>query len=728
MYFGNDFNHPDKIITEKGKGLYAYYDEIVDSDDILSGLMESRISSITCLDWIIEPVSEDESDIEVSDFIKGIFHDNDKFPVWCSNILGDGQRVGYSVQLINWKLSKEKKFIPDDLIAQIPDRFRFDPLTRELRILTLDNPSEGTPPAPYRWLVFSFHPRYSNPYGVSLLRSVFWDWYFKHYAVKWWVQAAERGAVVSPWGYYPKGTPVEEQVKMALALKNFLGNKYGLSEEGTKVEFPHITLDPEFSSRLVDTLNASMRYRIEGSELASGTAESGSRALGETHQERYQTRIETDAKALMTVINVLIRWIVEINYGDIVPPRFKIKYEQEKDTTPARLNLETAAKLGIPVTVEDAADLLQLPLAPEGETALIKNPTPANPFGIGSPTDEPTDETDNEPSDEDISEEPDSGKQRAHTHGDKLSFKALMKNINQSHIISLEDAVAEGGFDSYMSIRKQILDDIQGQDTVAAAFNSLLYFQPDMTKLSDYLHTAYLWCFLHGYHDLFDNPRIKAIRKKQRRKSAHGWYKLMLETFKDTSEPGWIPVKPEEAIKIYIKKKALTRKQFDKLDAYTKRNAITAAGLTKKAIQNGLTKSLLDALEKGTTLQDFKKSLLAEDIVLTKAHAETIFRTNVQTSYNDGHLQAMFDPDLKDAIPGFEFVAIMDDRTTPMCEERDSKVYSREQVETAGIAPPLHYNCRSTIIPVFEDEEPVFSENPIEPAMDGFGLWYPLDL
>lgn len=55
-------------------------------------------------------------------------------------------------------------------------------------------------------------------------------------------------------------------------------------------------------------------------------------------------------------------------------------------------------------------------------------------------------------------------------------------------------------------------------------------------------------------------------------------------------------------------------------------------------------------------------------------------------------------------VIGWEFHAIMDSSTTIMCRERHGKVYMRgdEGVDV----PPLHFQCRSELVPIFAGEDP----------------------
>ncbi len=51
------------------------------------------------------------------------------------------------------------------------------------------------------------------------------------------------------------------------------------------------------------------------------------------------------------------------------------------------------------------------------------------------------------------------------------------------------------------------------------------------------------------------------------------------------------------------------------------------------------------------------------------------------------------------AIRGWQYVSVLDSRTTPICIHRDGKIY--DMSETSYL-PPAHFHCRSTTVPVFK--------------------------
>lgn len=71
-------------------------------------------------------------------------------------------------------------------------------------------------------------------------------------------------------------------------------------------------------------------------------------------------------------------------------------------------------------------------------------------------------------------------------------------------------------------------------------------------------------------------------------------------------------------------------------------------------------------------------------------YAETVFRTNLTSHYNLGVVDS-FDAEY------FEYSAIIDERTTQICQRLNGKIFKRSET---SLIPPNHYNCRSIVVPV----------------------------
>lgn len=56
-------------------------------------------------------------------------------------------------------------------------------------------------------------------------------------------------------------------------------------------------------------------------------------------------------------------------------------------------------------------------------------------------------------------------------------------------------------------------------------------------------------------------------------------------------------------------------------------------------------------------------------------------------------------------VEKYEYLATLDDRTSEVCRSMDGKVFRLSEKEVGINYPPLHPNCRSTVVPYFDDED-----------------------
>ena len=83
---------------------------------------------------------------------------------------------------------------------------------------------------------------------------------------------------------------------------------------------------------------------------------------------------------------------------------------------------------------------------------------------------------------------------------------------------------------------------------------------------------------------------------------------------------------------------------------------------------------------------------------LSDARRLVITETNYM--HGQGELQSYVDDGFKE----YEYVAILDERTSKICEGLDNKVFKVEDAVVGENYPPMHAYCRSTTVPVFENE------------------------
>jgi SPP1 gp7 family putative phage head morphogenesis protein len=82
---------------------------------------------------------------------------------------------------------------------------------------------------------------------------------------------------------------------------------------------------------------------------------------------------------------------------------------------------------------------------------------------------------------------------------------------------------------------------------------------------------------------------------------------------------------------------------------------------------------------------------------------ETLVRTNTTKAYNRGKVVEFADPELEGFVRAVQLSAILDTRTTDICRGADGKIIMLDDDETVKrLTPPLHFNCRSVLVPVTE--------------------------
>ena len=100
----------------------------------------------------------------------------------------------------------------------------------------------------------------------------------------------------------------------------------------------------------------------------------------------------------------------------------------------------------------------------------------------------------------------------------------------------------------------------------------------------------------------------------------------------------------------------------------------------------------------GATLQERMKALResSEELArMTNQRIEAIARTEITRADSMGRLISM---KANDDVIGVEFSAVMDDRTTEMCIERNGLIMRLDDPRLPENTPPIHINCRSLLL------------------------------
>ena len=127
----------------------------------------------------------------------------------------------------------------------------------------------------------------------------------------------------------------------------------------------------------------------------------------------------------------------------------------------------------------------------------------------------------------------------------------------------------------------------------------------------------------------------------------------------------------------------------------------------KDQLLNYINDDLVKGIIKGSSIQNMSKDLMNRCNTLYY-QAERLVRTETNYAMTQGHLNGY-----KDAgIEQYQFFAFIDNRTSRQCKTLDNMVYDIREAQAGTNLPPMHPNCRSTIIPIIKRATPVLTETP----------------
>lgn len=169
---------------------------------------------------------------------------------------------------------------------------------------------------------------------------------------------------------------------------------------------------------------------------------------------------------------------------------------------------------------------------------------------------------------------------------------------------------------------------------------------------------------------------------------------------------------PEKAIAYFESKGLAPSPDWKSLQDEAHAVKFTVAGITKLDVLNDIHRSLRDALASGTTLRQFQNDLepllqrkgwLGRGLVadedgvlqgkkLMPYRLETIFRTNIQSSYAAGRYQQQMRTVAE--RPYWEYNAVMDSHTRPVHASFYGRVFAADDPIWQTLYPPNGYRCR----------------------------------
>lgn len=176
-----------------------------------------------------------------------------------------------------------------------------------------------------------------------------------------------------------------------------------------------------------------------------------------------------------------------------------------------------------------------------------------------------------------------------------------------------------------------------------------------------------------------------------------------------------IGLKPEQAINYFESKNFTIGFNWHDVEAETHACSFTVAGILKMDVLETIHQSLSDALASGQSQASWEKTIqpvldkkgwmgsglkadedgVLEGKQLLPYRLDTIFRTNMQSSYAAGHYQQQRAN--VSFRPYWEYVAVMDSHTRPTHAALNGQTFRWDDPFWDACYPPNGYNCRCRV-------------------------------
>lgn len=650
-----DFN-PDKISIET-------YVKMLEEDSQVGAASTLFKLALLSQPWDIKfPEGEEPSNAEeIIQFLKYNFdtvnrtvHYRGGLRIALDDLL-DGPMLGFAVaepvyNMDNYKgeqkiLLTKLKVLPQETIKFYSDKYG--------NLLKVEQCSVGTPiklEPLGKFIIWSFNVRKGNWYGSPLLKRAYKHWYIKEFLIKKWNIFLERKAVPLLLG---KTRPANIK-NLRKLLSSTSEKSVAVVESGDDV----VSVDTKAISsqfKMAIQYHDTMIFRgMLTPTLLLGQEDVGARALGDTHFQVFMWVVDKMKEDLLSISNQLLVTLTKLNYPEVdIMPRFSIPELSTEDRDKFALVVKELVAVGV--------------LNPDEDWIRQKLGFPLNP-NKGVPPSDDTPTPPEAPGDADKSGA--SSKQEVTMDSEQLQT-SLAVRISSGKMKSMMD-ISES--ETYAKFRRYVED--TGDSIVIQAEKLLNGYDPDSQDRYDYLSELKK---LRTPRDVVAaNILLKADREYLKRVT--DYFIQQMEVAASKSSKQELDIANSDTMKI------LQERSF------------TSAGVLNAALLELGKNALITGIQSGLSVEDMMAEL--EDIYpnYSENRLRTIVRTNITAAASLGALEVM--RDTGGFVRGVMYTAIIDDRTTPFCEQHDGETLPINDPRVDPLTPPNHYSCRAYWIPV----------------------------
>lgn len=650
---------PDVLISRKG---ITVIDEMM-RDDQVKATMSLKQNAPVSGGWHIEPSDDTPAAIDHAEFVK---MNLDRMPGSVEDKLENitsALPYAFSVQEIVFERDNGNLLLAD-LIPHAPHNLTWVVDHDSKKVIGVEQFGGGPEPLPiWKALVYRWNSKFANPWGQTDLDAAYRPWFSKDWTIRHWNIHLERVALQRLIVKY-------EQMNEGLAkeMVDEWVESIGMAvPEGVDVDFAgggsESKATGETFAKAIEIHDQAIARSILKQTLAQGEGvRVGSLAMARVHQDTLSMemlKVQNDvANTVMT--EQLIRLLIDLNYGpQEAYPKFKFEdfFPDDPEQFVSRYT-DLIEKGGITPTKADEDRIRQIAGLPDRED---DTPPPGRKEGGGGAL---PFEHDHFAADRELT-----------VSEKRIDFKKLAKDLDEND---------EKAVDKLEGIVRKVEDRMMAdigrkffKDGLANAREVNKFKVPYLGEFKREVQKGGIKAFEMGRADF--NKALKASFA--------------------AANPGGQTFPQQVA--------AFERRWAARAEAVA-----TEFG---REVERDVRNVLLKALENGETQREttqkleqvFEKYLPGTTVPggsVNPWRLENIVRTNYIGAYNQGRVTQSRDPDVADMMKGYVYSAVLDDRTSDICDGLDGTELPYNSPDVDRIIPPNHYACRSLLVEVFVGE------------------------
>lgn len=705
LYSASDWPkyNPDDLLTTKGRKIYRR----MMTDEQIKAVVKFKRDAITSRQAYFEYDAEDSAQEERAEIFEKII---DRMPGSISDVLNNVMSAMYTGFSFSEKVHHlididGKSYVGIKRVALKPFDsiyFKVDEYGNITKVVQKWEDREQTLDHS-KFIHHVINPDYDAHYGQSDLREAYRAWFSKDMAIRFWNIYLERSAGGFVWAQPKDGVVLQPGSREYAQLQDVISNIQTKSAlilpSGIELNVQTPGSNDAYEKAVASHDKAIAKALLVPNLLGiTEQGNTGSYSQSQTQLEAFLWTLDAETCRLEDTLNEqLFRELGDLNWGDNNYPWIKFKPVSESMKYQLIRTWKELVQAGAAQhTDTDEAHVRELLEFPEAGEPVNNQPasTSIQPQG--------TDDTQTaegphmeEDEMEDLPDETIIGKDSLKTGRSKPklvvdnsgAFSRAVKRVDFGVIEKNTDSLL---FNTMHRARDEVGMGIDEVKSIIERERVLSTSKVDAVKLPASMRSA-----LKGvaHFALKDSWRMGANHGTKEMEKARG--------------------KRFAVDNIEIAKKAA--------DAFLESRAFTLSGDFSANTEKKITTILYNAIKGSWSLKETFDAIDDEVSSALLPQLQTAIRTTIFEAINEARYEVFSDPQLDGFVEALEYSAILDGRTTEICNDLDGHVHPIDDAFWDKYTPPNHFNCRSIIVPITErDKWKESGEADVDPA-EGFG-------